>query len=305
MVTLGTLPRGDDALIPLDPQKVQLENGRILAYTQFGDPEGRPVFFFHGWPGARLQGAAADPAGKKLGVRIIAIDRPGFGQSDFQPKRTLLDWPDDVSALAHKLNISQFSVLGLSGGGPYALACAYKLPPEQLLGTAVVCGAGPSDTAEEVAGFAHEHQKIIGIIRKAPWLMRIIFWNTVRKRMKNMAKAMDELIATLPEPDQIALSGPEAKPLLIASATDSFSPGVKGHTLEMLLFASAWHFSYEEITAPVQLWHGEADTVISIDVSKRAAKRLPNSQVEYFADEGHYSIILNQTEPILSRLIAT
>lgn len=292
-------------MIPLDPQKVQLENGRILAYTQFGDPEGTPVFFFHGWPGARLQGAATDAAGKTLGVRIIAVDRPGFGCSDFQPNRALLDWPDDISALASKLNISQFKVLGLSGGGPYALACAYKLPPEQLTGTAIVCAVGPSDTAEEVASFAEEHQKIIGIIRKAPWLMRIIFWNTVRKRNKDMVKAMDGLIATLPEPDQIALSDPEAKPMLIASATDSFSPGVKGHTFEMQLFASPWHFSYEEITAPVQLWHGEADSVISIDVSKRASKRLPNNQVEYFTDEGHYSLLLNQAELILSRLIAT
>ena len=292
-------------MIPLDPITVQLENGRNLAYTQFGDPEGKPVFFFHGWPGARLQGAATDDAGKKLGVRIIAVDRPGFGQSDFQPKRTLLDWPDDVSALAHKLNIPQFKVLGLSGGGPYALACAYKLPPEQLRGTAVVCGVGPSDTAKEIASFAEEHQKIIGIIRKAPWLMRLIFWNTVRKRNKNMEKAMDELIASLPKPDQVALSDPKAKPLLIASATDSFSPGVKGHTLEMQLFAAPWQFAYEEISASVQLWHGAADSVISIDVSKRAATRLSNSQAEYFSDEAHYSIILNQAEPILARLMAT
>ena len=292
-------------MIPLDPITVQLENGRNLAYTQFGDPDGKPVFFFHGWPGARLQGAATDDAGKKLGVRIIAVDRPGFGQSDFQPKRTLLDWPDDVSAMAHKLNIPQFKVLGLSGGGPYALACTYKLPPEQLLGTAVVCGVGPSDTAEEIAGFAEQHQKIIGIIRKAPWLMRLIFWNTVRKRNKDMEKAMDELIASLPEPDQLALSDPNAKPLLIAAGSDSFSPGVKGHTLEMQLFAAPWNFAYEDISAPVQLWHGEKDTIISIEVSKRAAKRLPNCQTGYFANEGHYSLLLNQAEPILARLITT
>ena len=291
-------------MIPLDPQKIPLKNGRTLAYTQFGDPTGKPVFFFHGWPGARLQGAATDDAGKKLGVRIIAIDRPGFGQSDYQPQRTLLDWPDDILALANILEIEQFSVLGLSGGGPYALACAYKLPTERLQGTAVVCGVGPSDTAEEVAGFAEQHQKILGTVRKAPWLVRMIFWNTVRKRNKDPEKAMDEMIAELPEPDQAALNDPRAKPLLITSGSDSFAPGVKGHTYEMTLFAAPWGFAYEDIAVPIQLWHGEQDSVISVDVSKRATRRLPNCQTEFIADEGHYSIILNQAEPILRRLIS-
>ncbi len=289
-------------MISLEATKVQLPNGRKLAYTQFGDPTGNPLLFFHGWPGARLQGVACDEAGKKSGIRIIAIDRPGFGHSHFQPKRTLLDWPDDVAALADALSIDQFAVLGLSGGGPYALACAYKLPPERLLATAVIAGVGPSDTKEEIAGFGQRNQTIINTIRKAPWLVRFLIWNNVRKRNKNPEKAMDELIQSLPKPDQIAISDPTIRPIMITSGSDTFTQGVQGHTLEMHLFASPWGFAYEDISAPIQLWHGEMDDVISIDVGKRAAKRLPTCQATFLEDEGHYSLLINQAEQIMMPL---
>ena len=75
---------------------ITLKDGRKFSYIEYGDPKGKPLFFFHGWPGSRFAGKEADEAGKKLGVRIISTDRPGIGLSDFKKNRKLLDWPDDI-----------------------------------------------------------------------------------------------------------------------------------------------------------------------------------------------------------------
>jgi pimeloyl-ACP methyl ester carboxylesterase len=106
---------------------IRLRDGRRLGYAEWGDPDGRPLFYFHGWPGARVEGRLGDEAARAQGVRMIALDRPGMGLSDYQPRRTLVDWPDDVIQLAAAMGLDRFAVLGISGGGPYAAACAWKL----------------------------------------------------------------------------------------------------------------------------------------------------------------------------------
>ena len=113
-----------------------------LGYAEHGSPDGVPMFYFHGWPSARVQGALMDEAGRKHGLRIISPDRPGIGLSDFQPKRRLLDWPQTLLELAAHLGADKFHVMGWSGGGPYVLATALTMP-ERLLSATVVCGAPP------------------------------------------------------------------------------------------------------------------------------------------------------------------
>jgi len=115
---------------------VTLPDGRRLAYTEWGLPDGKPLLYFHGTPGSRLWCPDED-ATAAAGVRLIAPDRPGFGRSDPQEGRTLADWPKDVEALADALHISSFAVVGVSGGGAYAAACA-ALIPRRLSGVAVV-----------------------------------------------------------------------------------------------------------------------------------------------------------------------
>src|SRR6266536_1812907 len=99
-----------------------------LAYTHYGDPNGQPVMYFHGWPGSRLEAELVSGEARTAGALVIAVDRPGMGGSDFQRGRRLLDWADDVVALADALQLERFAVLGVSGGGPYALACAHAIP---------------------------------------------------------------------------------------------------------------------------------------------------------------------------------
>ena len=107
---------------------IRLPNGLKLGYSEFGDTFGKPILLFHGQPGNRLFRHHNDAIAKRLGVRMISIDRPGYGLSDFQPQRTIIDWPNDVVCLCEQLGIDKFAVLGFSAGGPYAAACGVMVP---------------------------------------------------------------------------------------------------------------------------------------------------------------------------------
>jgi len=107
---------------------IQLRDGRTLGYAEYGSSEGKPLFYFHGHPGSRFEARFLAEQAAQVGVRLIGIDRPGMGLSSFKARRRLLDWPDDVVELADSLHLDRFAVVGFSGGGPYTLACAYKVP---------------------------------------------------------------------------------------------------------------------------------------------------------------------------------
>ena len=121
---------------------IKLKDGRKLGFCEYGDPKGKPIFYFHGWPASRLSGSETDKAAKKLKIRVISPDRPGFGLSDYKEDRTLLGWADDVLELADQLKIKKFAVMGVSGGGPYSAVCAYKIP-ERVTKAGIVVGLAP------------------------------------------------------------------------------------------------------------------------------------------------------------------
>ena len=123
-------------------ESIRLQDGRRLTYAEYGDPHGSPLFFLHGGNDSRLVGAIIDRSAFDLGIRIIAPDRPGYGRSDFQPGRTLLDWAADLAELAAALSIGRFAIAGHSGGGPHALAVAHALP-ERCAGVTLIASAGP------------------------------------------------------------------------------------------------------------------------------------------------------------------
>ncbi len=99
-----------------EAKHLRLSDGRRLAYQEYGDPDGSPALFFHGWIGSRLDFAPNDEMARSLGVRVIALDRPGCGESDFKGDRQLLDWPKDVSEAADNLGFGQFAVCGQNLG---------------------------------------------------------------------------------------------------------------------------------------------------------------------------------------------
>ncbi len=114
--------------VPASDKTIQLHDGRALGYAEYGGSERKALFYFHGAPGTRLEARVFAEQAVRVGIRLIAVDRPGMGLSSFKARRRLLDWPDDVVELADCLHIDRFAVIGVSGGGPYVLVCAYKFP---------------------------------------------------------------------------------------------------------------------------------------------------------------------------------
>lgn len=282
--------------------QVQLPDGRLLGYSQYGDPSGKPIFFFHGWPGARLQGALAEDPARSLDINFIAPDRPGFGLSDFQPNRQILDWPDDVAYLADHLQFGSFSVLGLSGGAPYALACAFKIP-DRLTSVGIVSGVGPSDVPNADDGVSAENRRLIRIAGFIPLVLTLILKRVARQRQHNPEGEFAKLLDSLPEPDQQAFSHPEIRKKAMEASADSFRPGVKGHAWEMRLFGRSWGFGMGDVQIPVLLWHGSADENILPLTGRMQAEAIPDCTAQFLPNEGHYSLYINHIGEILQRLI--
>jgi pimeloyl-ACP methyl ester carboxylesterase len=191
-------------------QQIRLRDGRLLGCAEYGDPEGKPVFFFQGTPSSRLMHPDATLTSALAG-RLIMLDRPGFGLSDFQPNRHLLDWPDDVVEVADLLGLDRFAVVGISGGGPYAAACAYKIR-ERLTSVAMVSSMGPVDVPGATEGMPFIRRAGVLIGRRAAWLVRPLVWLTSNPR-RNPQRFFERNTAHNPPADQALLAQAEFKTL--------------------------------------------------------------------------------------------
>ena len=280
----------------LDNQ-VQLGDGRILGYAEYGDPGGTPVFHFHGAPSSRLECShpSTGEAAERLHVRLIVPDRPGMGRSDFMPDRTLVDWPDDVAGLAAALALDRLAVVGMSGGGPYVAACAYKIP--HLLSSAgIISGIGPPDTPGALDGMEKSNRLQIRLARYAPWLLRLAFQSMARSLRHEPDKVLAQFMAALSEWDRAAMSGPDAQQATLRMLDAAFQQGARGAVLDTALCARAWGFRLQDIAMRVHLWHGEKDSLCPVGMGRYVAQSIPDCDAVFFPDDGHLSMMRHYDE---------
>ncbi|MFN2541350.1 MAG: alpha/beta fold hydrolase, partial [Chthoniobacterales bacterium] len=159
----------------IDSKFVPLKNGGSLAYVEYGDPVGVPVFFFHGWPSSKTMAQLTDSAARELGVRIISPDRPGIWESRFQSNRTLLDWPGVLEQLADDLRVDRFYIFAISGGAPYAYATALR-SPERVRAIAIASGAPPIVDLAHEGGLLRLYRWMLALYRTSPRLLRAFFY---------------------------------------------------------------------------------------------------------------------------------
>jgi pimeloyl-ACP methyl ester carboxylesterase len=264
----------------------RLRDGRALGYAEYGDPAGRPVFFFHGFPGSRLSGAIGHDAAAKHGARVISIDRPGYGLSDFKPGRTFLDWPEDVTELAAALGIDRFGVAGISGGGPYAAACASAIP-QRLTGAYIISGVGPFGAPGATDGMSRQNTILFWLGRRAPSLGGVLIRVMARAARNPSDKMMDRMARSMPEPDRVVLQQPDIRAAFIADFREAFRQGARGGIHELRMYSRPWGFRLEDITAPVQLWQGTADKNVPPSMGRYQASALPNCHATFMEGEGH------------------
>ena len=278
---------------------IKLKDGRKLGYIDLGKSDGKPLFHFNGFPGSRLEVTILADRAIKKNIRVIGIDRPGMGLSDFKKNRTLLDWPDDVVELADALGIDKFAVEGISGGGPYVAACAYKIP-ERLTSCGIISGATSKDLEVE------KKMRIFSVIRIFPWLFKLMIWLQSRG-MRNLEKAekkMKESAKKFPEADRKIFDDPQILSLFVKETAEAFRQGSKGVYYEGKIYVKSWGFNLEDISPKLKMyiWHGEVDEAVPVAMGRGMCKLIPNCVGNFYPGEGHYSTIFIYFEDIIDAL---
>jgi len=289
--------------IKIDNQ-IKLSDGRALGYAEYGDPQGKPVLHFHGFPSSRYEGnrPATEDVATRLHARVIVVERPGFGLSDFKPGRAIADWPADVVELADALYLDRFAVTGLSGGGPYVAACAWKIP-QRLVRAGIVSGVSPLDAPGAFDGMNKTDRQGYDLARRAPWLLRLVYWWVARDLRRDPAKFFSQYAKELSEPDRAAFAQADILDVFSKMAIEAFRAGARGVTWDTVLLTRPWGFSLQDITMPVYHWQGEADNVVPPSQGRYLAKNIPNCQTKFYPNEGHISLIVNHYEEILGTII--
>jgi pimeloyl-ACP methyl ester carboxylesterase len=280
-------------------QSFRLPAGRSLTYAEYGAIGGKPVFYFHGQSGSRLEPAMLEPDDfKKAGIRLIACDRPGMGGSDFQPGRGFSHWPADITALADSLGLEKFGVLGVSGGGGYSSACARWIP-ERLSAAVVVSGAGWMGSPAARASLPVMNRLMWGLAARSARMICLFLRLSIPKGPVEPAKMRKQMLRTLPAVEAAVFEKPGRLEAFMASGAQSMRQGVEGIAWDTHICARAWDFRLEDISFPVCLLHGEADRNVPAAVAREVAAAIPGCQATFYPGEGHFSTVVNHLDEVI------
>jgi pimeloyl-ACP methyl ester carboxylesterase len=285
------------------PRLFPLPSGPTLAVAEYGTPAGAPVFFFHGWPSARAQGALLHEAAVEVGAHVLAVDRPGVGASTPQANRRLADWPPLLRELAAALRLERFRVIGISGGGPYALASAWGAP-ELVEAAAVVCGAPPlCELGPD--GLTLAYRILLAAHGRSRSAMRLFF----RVLHPLAAKSPPEWMMTmlrgaLRGPDKAVLADGRLSQLCYDGFRYAWGAHRDGVFEDAEIYTQPWGFALEEVQCPVRLWHGTEDRNFSYHLAEKVAARLPQCALRIVPNEGHYSLPILHARAILEDLLS-
>ncbi|PYL05941.1 MAG: hypothetical protein DME34_10265 [Verrucomicrobia bacterium] len=291
---------------PSESKFFALKNGGSLAYVEYGDACGTPVFFFHGWPSSKTMAQLTDAAARELGIRIISPDRPGIWESGFQANRTLLDWPDVLEQLADHLGLDRFYILAISGGAPYAYATAIRLR-DRVHAIAIASGAPPIVDLSDQSGLLKLYRWMLVLYRRSPKLLRALFYvarpiAALRPPLRLRPLLMK--IMQLQACDTAALRDSAAFEACFESQRRAWRASARGIVADAEIYARPWGFRLEDVDVPVRLWHGQQDRAFSIHLAEEVSSRLPNCCARYIDNEGHYSLPIRHVREILVDLIA-
>jgi pimeloyl-ACP methyl ester carboxylesterase len=265
----------------------KLSDGRELSFAEYGDLSGQPLFFFHGGPGSRLQGRFFEETAKTNHIRLIAVDRPGMGKSDFLPGRTILDTAKDIVELGYELGLKKFGVLGWSAGGPHALACAYAIP-DKLSFCGVLAGFPPLTSESAVSLLDKTDQYAYRAAHKQPIAFRMFFRMMRLGALQFPGRYFDQVYKASSEPDRRILSLPGIKELMIQDTKECFRQSSKGLAHDARLEYSDWGFNLEKIIAPVHVWQGTEDFFVHFKLGERIAHSLPQAVFHKLEGNGHF-----------------
>lgn len=266
---------------------LRLPDGRRLSYAEFGDPHGLPVLAIHGTPGSRFMFGLTDGAARERGLRVIAPDRPGYGHSDYRRNPSLMRSAEDFISLADALGLEQIAVIGVSGGGPHAIATASAIPDRVAL-LALISPVGPVAECRRQVRMSRMHRLIFTRMGRSPQACATFFWSLRGMVRWAPGVAYRALQQRVTRSDQGVLGRPEVKANLQAAIREGLRPGIKGALQDLRLFCSPWGLSLAEIDVPAVVWQGSDDTIVPPSVAYHLASQLPNCRLDVIQEAGHY-----------------
>ena len=300
----------DSSAVPSRDGMVILGDGRTVAYAEWGDPAGRPVFLLHGMPGSRLfcPDVAATVA---AGVRLITPDRPGYGGSEPRPGRTISDGADEIEELATRLGIDRFGVVGWSSGGPYALACGTG-GRGRVAAVAVVAGDAPIDEHPELIADlpAEAQERIAGVRRGDPQALERLeprltaAADALQQRFGDGSDVSDDGdVADRSDPDAAYRADPAYRAAMATMFHEGFRQGTAGFRDDWIATIRPWGFRLADVDRPVDVWWGDADQLTDRRHTMALAAGIPGARLTIVAGAGH-SVAAAEWPAILANLLA-
>jgi pimeloyl-ACP methyl ester carboxylesterase len=290
---------------------LELPDGRQAQVWHGGTATGPLVMYLHGTPDSRLTARTGDAAAVRAGVHLVAVNRPGYGRSD-PAESGLMSVADDTVAVADSLAVYHFAVLGASGGGPYALACAAR-HPDRVAAVGVVAGPGvlpeldpptltdeePTDSQRRLAVHlaAGEDEAAVELLSSdlrglADRVLGDDDLEVVARWCEGMPAGDTELLTSLP-------------PAAVAAGVRESLASPVGYVRDGLATFGAWEVRPEDVPSPTWLWYGAADPVVPPRHGQWLAQRVPGSTLVVREDTAHLESLLLHWEDMLGTLRGT
>lgn len=283
---------------------ISVGEGRRIGFAEFGAPRGRAVFWFHGTPGARRQiPLEARLFADRESIRLIGVDRPGIGSSTPFQYDNVLGFARDLQTIADTLGVDEMAVVGLSGGGPYTLACAAAMP-DRVVAAGVLGGVAPTCGPDAIGGgLMALGSAVAPILEVAGAPIRITAGTVIRLVRPIASPALDIYALLSPEGDRRLLLRPEFKAMFLDDLLNGSRKQLAAPFADVVVFARDWGFRLDEVKVPVRWWHGDRDHIIPFSHGRHVVDRLPDAELYHLPGESHL-VGLGLGEDILRTLLA-
>lgn len=268
----------------------RLADGRRMAYREFGAPDGWPVLALHGTPGSHLMFSIAAQSAAQLGLRLIAPDRWGYGRTDPHPRPSLAAWGRDAAEVAAGLGLSQLSLVGLSGGSPYAAATAAELGHQvKKLALAVPVGPMAGDGSEHGLGLFH--RLLFFSLGRRPRLVETLLGGFRRLMDWKPRRAISLAAIGQCPADRMLLRTPTVQDFLSETFRDGLGQGTRGPAIDLELFSSSWDVPLQRISSETRIWIGREDRLVPLSAARRLAAAIPGAVLTELDGRGHFWIV--------------
>jgi pimeloyl-ACP methyl ester carboxylesterase len=282
---------------------IAVGDDRQIGFAEFGDPQGRAVFWLHGSPGARRQiPMEARVYAEQRQIRLIGVDRPGIGSSSPYQYDTVFAFAEDLRTIADTLGIDRFEVIGLSGGGPYTLACAAAMP-DRVVAAGVLGGVAPVRGADAIGGGVSTLITAAApVVEVAGAPLRLVASQLIRLIRPVAEPALYAYARISPEADRRLLVRPEFKAMFLDDLLNGSRKQLAAPFADVVVFARDWGFRLDEVKVPIRWWHGDRDHIVPFEHGQHVVSRLPDAQLTHLPGESHLAG-LGRAEEILGTMV--